>query len=374
MRLRAHDYATGEEIDIVYEDGRVRRCEKPGPEPTDLQAQWIAPAWFDIQINGAGGVNFTSDTLAAAQIANVADVCLERGVGGFCPTVITSSFPTLQHALRTLLSARNQQRRLAEMIPCFHLEGPYISPEDGPRGAHPLAHVRPPDLNEFCRLQDAAEGLIRLVTLAPELRGAIAFVEKLTSMGIVIAIGHTAATPLVLRDAVAAGARLSTHLGNGCHAMLPRHDNYLWEQMGDDRLWASLICDGQHLPPALMRCLIRAKTPARTILTCDASPLAGLRPGVYREWGQELEVVPEGKVIVRGTGFLAGSWNFTDTCIANAMRFAGVTLCEAVDMASVRPRQLLGLPVPTLAPGQAGPFVLFDQQGDGGIHTEAVVD
>src|SRR5205807_1149747 len=174
-------------------------------------------------------------------------------------------------------------------MPCFHLEGPYISAEDGPRGAHPLAQVRPPDLGEFQRIQEAADGNIRLVTLAPELPGALAFIDKLTAAGVVVAIGHTAASPATIRDAVSAGARLSTHLGNGSHAMLPRHDNYLWEQLAADELWASIICDGHHLPAAVMRCILRVKTPARTILTCDAGSLAGLPSGRYREWDQELQ-------------------------------------------------------------------------------------
>ena len=97
----------------------------------------------------------------------------------------------------------------------------------------------------------------------------------------VVSIGHTAATPEQVRDAVRAGARLSTHLGNGAHAVLPRHPNYIWEQLACDDLWASLICDGHHLPVSVMRCLLRVKTPARTVLTCDASSLAGLPPGRY---------------------------------------------------------------------------------------------
>src|SRR5205814_7778712 len=137
---------------------------------------------------------------------------------------------------------------------------------------------------------------------------------------VVVSLGHTAASPARIREAISAGARLSTHLGNGSHALLPRHENYLWEQLASDELWASVIADGHHLPPAILRCILRMKTPARVILTCDASSLAGRPPGRYREWGQDLEVRPEGEVVVSGTPYLAGSAVFTDTCVAHAAR------------------------------------------------------
>src|SRR5687768_6411871 len=152
-------------------------------------------------------------------------------------------------------------------MPGFHLEGPYFSIEDGPRGAHPKEHARDPDWDEFRRWQDAAGGRVRMVTLAPERNGALRFIEQLTAAGVVAAIGHTAATGRQIRDAAAAGARTSTHIGNGCHAVLPRHDNYVWEQLACDDLWASVIADGHHLPPAVLKSVIRAKTPGRVLLT-----------------------------------------------------------------------------------------------------------
>jgi N-acetylglucosamine-6-phosphate deacetylase len=205
------------------------------------------------------------------------------------------------------------------------------------------------------------------LTLAPELDGALPLIERLVGTGVVVALGHTAASPACIQAAIRAGARLSTHLGNGSHALLPRHENYLWEQLAADDLWASIISDGHHLPPALVRCLVRVKTPARLILTCDASSLAGVAPGRYREWDQEFEVLPGGKITVAGTSFLAGSGVFTDVCIGNVIRFAGVSLQDAVDMASTRPRQLLGLSPVALAAGQVADLVLFDWQEGGDL-------
>ena len=193
------------------------------------------------------------------------------------------------------------------------------------------------------------------------------FIEELSKSGVVVAIGHTAATAARIRDAISAGARLSTHLGNGSHAVLPRHENYLWEQLAADELWASFIPDGHHLPASIVKTIVRMKSPQRAIITCDASGLAGLPPGRYVEWGTELEVQACGKVVVPGTPFLAGSGVFTDTCVAAVMRMAGVSLADAVDMASVRPRELLGLPTVGL------PMMLFDWEPGGEFVVREVV-
>lgn len=373
MLLRARHYLTGQLIDVTCEGGMIGGISPAGNGPADHQAGWIAPALFDLQVNGCDGHNFGSERLTEAMVHHVVEVCRKHGIGGLCPTLVTNSFAALAHGMATIRQACEHDRQIARSVPAIHLEGPYISSEDGPRGAHPLQHVRPPDWDEFQRLQEAAGGMIRLVTLAPEHEGALAFIEKLTTAGVVVSIGHTAAWPERIREAVKAGARLSTHLGNGSHALLPRHENYIWEQLGCDDLWASIIPDGHHLPPALVRCFLRAKTPARTILTCDASMLAGCPPGHYEEWGQGLDVLPEGKIIVTSSGFLAGSWAFTDLCVANVIRFAGVTLAEAVDMAGNRPRELLHLPQRRLEVGWPAELMLFDWEKDGEFRVQKTI-
>ena len=198
-------------------------------------------------------------------------------------------------------------------------------------------------------------------------------IEWLTAGGIVVAIGHTNATPAEIRAAIRAGAQLSTHLGNGCPAVLPRHDNCVWEQLAADELLASVIPDGHHLPPAVLKSLVRGKTPSRIVATCDASPLAGLPPGRYAEWGAEFEVQPDGKIVVPGSPYLAGSGAFTDACVANLVRDAGLTLGDALDAAGARPRRLLGLPVPAVAVGSEGPLLLFHSTPDGDMTAISVV-
>jgi N-acetylglucosamine-6-phosphate deacetylase len=373
MRIRAHHFATGQLVDVDCVRGIIETVEPSGHARPDRQANWIAPALFDLQINGAGGRSFNSGHLTRADIRHVVRACREHGIAALCPTLVTGSHEDVVHGLTIIREACAAESELERALPAVHLEGPYIAAEDGPRGAHPRRHVRPPDWDEFCRFQEAAGGRIRLMTLAPESAGALPYIEKLTHSGVVAAIGHTAASPTVIRDAIGAGARLSTHLGNGSHPALPRHENYFLEQRAADALWASIICDGHHLPPSLVRCIVRVKSPKRLILTCDASPLAGLPPGRYREWDQDFEVLSGGKIIVSGTPFLAGSGAFTDLCLGNVMRFAEVSLPEAIAMASSQPRELLGLPSRRLEPGQPAELMLFDWQAGGDVQVRATI-
>ncbi len=374
MRFRARYYATGECYDGDWSDGRLASLGPPSDTPPDLVADWFSPALFDLQINGCLGRNFTSAALTTDDVRFVVDACRSHGIGGLLPTVITSSFDVLAHAFSTLARACAKDPAVNRAVPGFHLEGPYLSSEDGPRGAHPRQHVRPPDWDEFRRLQDAAGGRIRLVTLAPEVAGAIAFIEQLAAAGIVVAIGHTAATGPQIRDAIRAGARLSTHLGNGCAAMLHRHDNPLWPQLAAEWLWASIICDGQHLPRDIVQCIVRLKSRARLILTCDASPLAGLQPGRYRPWDQDLEVLADGRVVVPGTSFLGGSGVFTDSCIEQLLRWQlpEIAFEDVISMASVAPRDLLGLPAAS-APASLSEVLLFDWEPGGRFEVRAVL-
>jgi N-acetylglucosamine-6-phosphate deacetylase len=216
----------------------------------------------------------------------------------------------------------------------FHVEGPHISPEDGPRGAHPARWVRPPDFQEFQRWQEAADGHVRLVTLAPEWPEAPGYIEKLTREGVATSIGHTRATRQQIQDAVSAGAALSTHLGNGADAVLPRHPNYIWEQMAEDRLAASFIVDGIHLSDSFLRIALRAKGIERSVLITDAVAPAMCEPGPYKLGEVDVELQEDQRVVLRGGSRLAGSSLRMDRAIENVMRSAGVSLAGAVTMAT----------------------------------------
>jgi N-acetylglucosamine-6-phosphate deacetylase len=372
MRLRGRHFCTAQPLDVVCEQGQIVRIEAQSQQRADAEAEWIAPAFCDVQINGCDGISFNSQTLTHDQIHHVITTCRKHGIAQLMPTLVTNSFDALVHGFRTIRAACESDAELARAIVGIHLEGPYISPEDGPRGAHPKQHVRSPNWDEFNRFQEAAGGAIKMLTLAPETPAALPFIERVAKSGVVVAIGHTGATPAVIRDAVSAGARISTHLGNGSHAVLPRHENYLWEQLASDGLWASIIADGHHLPPAVMRSIVRVKTPARMILTCDASPLAGSPPGKYQIWDDEFEVLPTGKIVVSGTPYLAGSWAFTDLCVANMLKLGETSLPDTIDLASNRPRELLGLPPRRIEVGEPSDLILFNWAPEREFHLKSL--
>ena len=217
----------------------------------------------------------------------------------------------------------------------FHVEGPHISPEDGPRGAHPRHWVRKPDLDEYRRWQEAARGSVRLVTLSPEWPEAPRYIERIVAEGVVASIGHTQATAGQIADAVSAGATLSTHLGNGAHQLLRRHPNYIWEQLAEDRLMADFIVDGIHLGPAFIKTAIRGKGVERSVLVTDASTPAGASPGRYAIADQPVDLTEDGRVLLAGTDRLAGSALNMRRGVENLMRLAALPLADAVRMATI---------------------------------------
>jgi N-acetylglucosamine-6-phosphate deacetylase len=273
----------------------------------------------------------------------------------------------MQGALRNLSNAREKLPE-GPAMEAFHVEGPHISPEDGPRGAHPARWVRPPDLEEYRSWQDAANGNVRLITLSPEWPEAPRYIQHITRDGVVASIGHTRATREQIQDAVSAGATLSTHLGNAADPVRPREPNYLWEQLADDRLAASFIVDGMHLPEAFLRMAIRSKGIERSVLITDAVAPAMCKPGNYKLGEVEVELRSDDRVVLRGGTRLAGSSLRMDRAIENTMRMTGATLRDAVAMATSNPARIgrVAGRWRGLQPGQVADIVKFRFQ-DGRI-------
>jgi len=370
MQLTGRHYETAESIVVTVADGKVTRVEPAGKKPAS-PLPYIAPGFVDLQVNGYGGQEFSALDLTPEKVARIVEQHAPFGVTALCPTVTTGSFETLAHGLRAIHRACNEYPQVARRMIGIHLEGPYISREDGARGAHPLEHCRPPDWDEFERLQASAGGQIRLVTLSPEYDAAPRFIAQAVASGVTVSIGHTAATSEQIRAAVDAGASLSTHLGNGAHGMLRRHPNYIWDQLADDRLTASLIVDGHHLPPAVVKTFVRAKTPERCLLVSDESGLAGLPPGVYDTNLCKLEILASGRVVIAGQDqLLAGASLPIGVGVANVMHFAGVDLPTAVHMASTTPAKIVRHPAGGLKPGDVADLVLFDLVGINGAPRE----
>ena len=304
-------------------------------QPPD-QTSFLAPGFIDIQINGFAGVDYNDPHASIEAIGESLQKVFSTGTTRIFPTVITGGPQEMAGALRNLAKARAELPH-GRAMEAFHVEGPNISPDDGPRGAHPRRWVRKPDYDEFRRWQEAAEGNVRLVTISPEWPEAPAYIEKLVGEGVVVSIGHTKADTDQIEAAVEAGATLSTHLGNGAHRELPRHPNYIWDQVADDRLTASFIADGIHLGRNFLKAAIRAKGLERSVLITDAVMPALCPPGAYMLGEVEVELKPDDRVVLRGGERLAGSSLRMDRGIGVLMKEAGLTLGEALTLATRNP-------------------------------------
>lgn len=366
MQLKGRSYINGEPICVTVEGERIARVDPVWPTGKASDWPWIAPGLFDLQINGLKGIWFCDPQLKSEQVLEALRAYFAYGITRLCPTLITASFDALAAGLTAIRTACESAAWANKMVPGIHLEGPYISREDGPRGAHPLTQVRPANWDEFQKLQDISGHRIRLVTIAPETEHAQEFIRRAVAAGVTVSIGHTGATPEQITAAADAGATMSTHLGNGAHGMLRRHPNYIWEQLGDRRLVACIITDGHHLPDSVIRSIVRAKSTLTTVITCDASGLAGSPPGVYQIESGDVEILSNGKIVVAANPqFLAGSWHLTDACVSHAIQAAGLSLTEAWDMASRNPARLLKYEEQRLARGSRADLVQFDYAGVG---------
>jgi N-acetylglucosamine-6-phosphate deacetylase len=353
--LVGKDVTTGSALEVVFD----QIIQAAGPSAGQPEV-YLSSGWIDVQVNGFAGVDYNSGSTSQEEIARSIEVLFSTGVTRFYPTVITGGPAEMLAALENLARAKEMLPN-GEAMDGFHVEGPHISPDDGPRGAHPRQWVRPPDVEEFHRWQEAARGCIRLVTLAPEWPQAPRYIEALTEAGVVISIGHTNATGAQIADAVAAGATMSTHLGNGAHQMLHRHPNYIWEQLAEDRLSASFIVDGIHLPASFLKTALRAKQLQRSVLVTDASSPAGAKPGRYSLGEQLVDLTPDNRVVLAGQDRLAGSALRMDHGVQNLMKLAGLPLSDAVTMATTNPARVGAIPGRRkgLAAGDRADFVVF---------------
>ncbi len=357
--ISGKDVFTGSAVEVRF-DRNIAEVS----QPASAAESYLCPGFVDVQVNGFAGVDYNSPMTPHDEIARSVRYIYSTGVTRFYPTVITGSPHDMLGALRNLAIAKDE---LAEgrAMDGFHVEGPHISAEDGPRGAHPKHCVRKPDLEEFLRWQEAARGHIRLVTVAPEWPKITRYIESVTAYGVTVSIGHTNAEAHEIKAAVSAGATLSTHLGNGAHGILRRHPNYIWDQLAEDGLSASFIADGIHLPACFLKSAIRAKSVARSVLVTDASSPAGAAPGRYRLGEQEVDLTPDNRVVLAGQDKLAGSALRMDDGVANLVRFGEVALADAVRMATINPARVGQVPGRTkgLAVGERADFVVFDFDG-----------
>lgn len=335
--LEGFAVSSGRPVRVRYAGGTVCAIDEIESAPP----VWIAPGFVDLQVNGYAGFDFNAADPSPAAVVGVVHALWSRGVTTLCPTICTESEERILRCLAAIADARDLDPLIAHAIPAVHMEGPHISREEGPRGVHPLAHVRPPNVAEYRRWQQAARGLVGIVTVSPEWPEAMEYICTLTDGGVLVAIGHTAADGAQIRAAVEAGARLSTHLGNGAHATIPRHPNYIWDQLAEDRLTASVVLDGHHLPGAVVRTFLRAKGVDRAIAVSDVVKFAGMSPGEYDGFGTKLQLRDDGTLVVAGTPYLAGSTSPLDVAVGVAIREGGLSVAEAVCLVTENPSTLL---------------------------------
>lgn len=337
--IDGRDPLTGEFIEVQIEDGVIRSIA-PILSGEDL---WLSPGFIDLQVNGYAGCDLNGESTTPDIVTALMYKLFAGGVTTFVPTIITASEDRIIAALRAIGEARRNSPLVRHVIPFVHIEGPHISPVDGPRGAHPRNHVRPPDIAEFERWQAASGDLVGMVTLSPHWDTASSYIAHLASRGCVVAIGHTDAEPSRIHAAADAGATLSAHLGNGVADSLPRHPNLLWAQLADDRLTASFIADGHHMPADTLKAMLRAKGTAHSILISDTVALAGMGPGRYEtSVGGTVELTAEGRIGIPGTRTLAGAAPSLKSGIVTVARLPGFLLRDAILMATENPGRFVG--------------------------------
>ncbi|WP_127578740.1 N-acetylglucosamine-6-phosphate deacetylase [Paenibacillus koleovorans] len=363
--LEGLHYSDGYPIRVTIEGGAIARLDRvPLNGRTGLPR--IGPGLVDLQINGYNGLDFNTLPFQTELVHQVSRELFREGYTAYYPTVITNSEEEIGDAVRTIARACREDALTASTIAGIHVEGPFISPEDGARGAHARQFVQAPDWDMFQRWQEAADGRIKILTISPEWEPSIPFIRRCADSGVTVSIGHTSATPEQVREAVDAGATMSTHFGNGSHLMIPRHPNYLWEQLAQDNLWCCLIADGFHLPEQVLKVAMRVKG-RRALLVSDAVYLSGMPAGEYKTHvGGQVVLTPEGRLhTAANEKVLAGSAQMLIWGIEHVVRRGLVGIGEAWDMSSIRPAEFMGLRAKSgLAVGAPADLTVFGWDGD----------
>lgn len=264
------------------------------------------PGYFDLQVNGYKGVDFSAANLSYERALYACKELVCNGTTGFLPTLITSE-PSVYKQNLGILSRLMKLDPVGKHIPGIHLEGPFISSFDGARGAHNREWIRKPDSRYLDDLMNWSDGSIRMMTMAAELPGGPDLCRHATDAGVTVSLGHQMANDDDLMRMADAGAVALTHLGNGIPSEIDRHHNTLWAGLANDRLSAMIITDGHHLPNSLLKVIIRSKGIDRISIVSDASPVAGLPPGKYITLGNNAILQENGKLYNPETGYLVGS-------------------------------------------------------------------
>ncbi len=319
----------------------------------------VTPGLFDIQVNGFAGVDFNVPGLTADGMDRALAAMLTTGVTRCLPTLITNGRDQLIALLRALDAAVVDSTLGPLMVPGYHIEGPFLSPEDGYSGAHPESQMQRASLDLVQDLQDVATRPIMMMTVAPEVGGVLDLIPALVARGIACALGHTAASRDEVDRAIAAGATVSTHLGNGLPHLLNKNDNTFLTQLGRDQLMASFIADGIHIASDVLQSWLRAKTVGRSIIITDATAAARAPAdtNTFTLGVGTIERHDDGSVRLPGSNYLAGSAAGMDEMVRNVMRWYGLNMADVLRLARSNPLRAVGQPIADIAPGDPVDFV-----------------
>jgi len=302
------------------------------------------PGFVDLQVNGYAGVDFLNPSTTVDDILAAAEALRRGGTAGFLLTVTTHRRDAIETNVAHAREAMDRQGPLGNILG-IHLEGPFISPEYGYRGAHTAAYIIPPDLEWFRRLQDTARGAIRMVTLAPETPGAIDFVKAVSDQTLV-SVGHANPDFDTLRRAIDAGLRAVTHFGNGCRPEMNRHDNVLIRILACAELNLCFIPDGQHLPEPFLRMLLNAVPIDRLVATSDMVMYAGMQPGVYDRGGMRVRLRDDGRLcLADDEKLLYGSSRTMLQCMNHLASLKRLQPGELFETGVANPLRLIGMDV-----------------------------
>jgi N-acetylglucosamine-6-phosphate deacetylase len=334
-------YESRQPVRVRWEAGVITHLESAEPPPTkDI---WIAPALFDLQVNGYSGIDFQQDDLTVDDLLCAARRLRAAGCARFLLTVITDDWHRLTGRLRHLRWARSQSAELHAAIAGWHIEGPFLSPEPGFHGAHRPSLMCDPAPEHILELRTITGEDPVLLTVAPERAGALKAISLAVANGMRVSLGHTNASAETLRQAMRMGATAFTHLGNGCPRELDRHDNILWRVLDLSGLVVGLIPDQIHVSPGLFRLVHRVLGPESIYFTADAMSAAGMPPGRYKLGKLELEVGPDQIVRQPGSSLFAGSALRPVEGVFRAAQMLGVPWQNVWPGFSVAPGRLMGL-------------------------------
>jgi N-acetylglucosamine-6-phosphate deacetylase len=299
-------------------------------------------AAFDLQLNGYKGVDFNADDLAAASLRRACAAVQADGGGRMLATVITDKIERMEARIGRLADLHAAEPAVAEVMAGIHVEGPFLSPLPGFVGAHPPAHILPATPAAAERLVAAGRGLVRLVTLAPEHDAGLATTRWLAARGILVAAGHCDPSAAVLERAIDAGLAAFTHLGNGCPLLVHRHDNIIHRVLAADRLrWVTVIPDGVHLPPPLIRTILRAVGIGRLIAVSDATAAGGMGAGRFSLAGQEVVVDADGAAWAPDRSHLVGSTASLDRVREVLRDEVGLSAAEVRQVTELNPAEAI---------------------------------